>query len=92
LVIKPNLKDPHAEKVSSLSKSNRPNSFRSERKVCAEIKVRKTTPDHLRIAYAVSDSVKTADRPIALDMVQIKIPRQFPSEERKAAFGPPIID
>jgi hypothetical protein len=42
--------------------------------------------------YAVSDRVKIADSPIALDKLQIKIPRQFPIDESRAAFGPPIID
>jgi hypothetical protein len=36
--------------------------------------------------------VKIADKPIALEPLQIKIPTQFPSDERKAAEGPPIID
>jgi hypothetical protein len=33
-----------------------------------------------------------ADNPMALDPLQIKIPTQLPSDERKAAVGPPIID
>jgi hypothetical protein len=92
LVIRPNLKETHAEVTSSLSRSNFPNSLRRDRKVCTEIKVRNKTPDHFRIEYAVSDRVKIAESPIALDTLQIKIPRQFPSDERKAAFGPPMID
>lgn len=92
LVIKPNLNDPHVVDCTALSRSNFPNSFRRDRKVCAEMKVKKTTPDHLRIKYAVSDSVKIADSPIALEKLQINIPAQLPMEERKAAFGPPIMD
>jgi hypothetical protein len=91
-VIRPNLKEAHAEVSSSVSKSNLPNSLRRERKVCAEINVKNKTPDHFRIEYAVSERVKIADSPIALDTLQIKMPRQFPSDERKAALGPPIID
>jgi hypothetical protein len=56
------------------------------------MKVKNKTPDHLRIKYAVSDSVNIADRPMALETLQIKIPAQFPMEERNAAFGPPTID
>jgi hypothetical protein len=56
------------------------------------MKVKKTTPDHLRIKYAVSDSVNIADSPMALETLQINMPAQFPMEERKAAFGPPIMD
>jgi hypothetical protein len=66
--------------------------LRRDRKVCAEIKVKNKTPDHFRIEYAVSERVKTAESPIALDTVQINMPKQFPIEERKAALGPPIID
>jgi hypothetical protein len=62
--------------------------LRRERKVCAEINVKNKTPDHFRIEYAVSERVKIADSPIALDTLQIKIPRQFPSDERTAALGP----
>jgi hypothetical protein len=91
-VINPNLKDAHDEVISLLSRSNFPNSFRRERNVCAEIKVKNKTPDHFRIEYAVSERVKIADSPIALDTLQIRIPRQFPIDERKAALGPPIID
>jgi hypothetical protein len=36
--------------------------------------------------------VKIADKPIALETLQIMIPRQFPIEDKSAAFGPPIID
>jgi hypothetical protein len=50
------------------------------------------TPDHLRIEYAVSERVKIAESPIALDTLQMRIPKQFPRDERNAAFGPPIMD
>ena len=56
------------------------------------MKVKKTTPDHLRIKYAVSDSVNIADSPIALETLQINMPAQFPMDERNAALGPPTID
>ena len=92
LVTRPNRNDPQEEVVTGLSRSNLPNSWRRETKVCKEINVKKTTPLHLRIEYAVSDSVKIADKPMALEMLQIKIPMQFPSDERSAAVGPPIID
>jgi hypothetical protein len=91
-VIKPNLKDAQADVVSVLSRSNLPNSCRRDRKVWAEIKVKKMTPDHLRIEYAVSERVKIAESPIALDTLQMRIPKQFPRDERNAAFGPPIMD
>ena len=91
LVTRPNRNDPQEEVVTALSRSNLPNSWRRETKVCKEINVKKTTPLHLRIEYAVSDSVKIADKPMALEMLQIKIPMQFPSDERSAAVGPPII-
>jgi hypothetical protein len=56
------------------------------------MKVKNKTPVHLRIKYAVSDLVKIADRPIALETLQINMPAQFPIDERNAALGPPIID
>ena len=92
LVMRPNLKEAHAEVTSLLSRSNFPNSFLSERKVCAEIKVKNKTPDHFKIEYAMSERVKIADNPMALETLQIRMPKQFPIDERKAAFGPPIID
>lgn len=57
-----------------------------------DMKVKKITPVHLRIKYARSDSVKTADNPMALETLQIIIPRQFPIEDKSAALGPPMID
>jgi len=56
------------------------------------MKVKKTTPDHLRIKYAVSDSVNIADSPMALETLQINMPAQFPMDDRNAALGPPIMD
>jgi len=49
LVIRPNLKDAQADVFSVLCRSNFPNSFLSERNVCAEIKLKNITQDHLRI-------------------------------------------
>jgi hypothetical protein len=54
--------------------------------------VKKITPVHFKIAYAVSDSLNIADNPTALETLHVMIPTQLPIEERKAALGPPIID
>jgi hypothetical protein len=56
------------------------------------MKARNKTPDHFKIKYAVSERVKIADSPTALEVLHTKIPRQLPSDERNAADGPPIID
>jgi hypothetical protein len=56
------------------------------------MKERNTTPDHFKIKYAVSERVKIADNPMALEVLHTMIPRQLPSDERNAADGPPMID
>jgi hypothetical protein len=33
-----------------------------------------------------------AERPMALEILQIRIPAQLPIDDKKAVLGPPIID
>ena len=92
LVIKPNLKEAQLLACFLPLRSKCPNSFLSVKAVCKETRTKKATPVHLRSEYAISDRVNMADKPIALEIDQMKIPAQLPTADSRAALLPPMID
>jgi hypothetical protein len=91
-VSSPNLNEFHEPDSFLLSKSNFPNSNLKVYKVCKETRTRKITPAHFKNVYASSEVEKIADNPTALEILQVRIPAQFPSAVKKADLLPPRID